>query len=90
VLAVQVVGNVYTIVVVPAVMPATTPLELPTEAMPVALLLHLPPDGLSLSVIVNPAHTLPGPVIVPGNGLMVTVVVLVAVQPEPDALIVTV
>ena len=66
------------IVDVPAERPVTIPLTEPIEAVPVALLLHLPPVGVSLRVIVEPAHTLPRPAIVPGNGLTVTIVVVVA------------
>src|SRR4051812_44050420 len=53
----------YTIVTVPAVTPATIPLEEPMVATDVALLLQVPPASGSLSVIVLPAHTVDGPVI---------------------------
>ena len=49
-------------VAVPALAPVTIPL-VPTLAMEVALLLHVPPAVASLSVVVNPWHTVNVPVI---------------------------
>ena len=46
--------------VVPARIPPTTPLDEPTVAVAVALLLHVPPPG-SVRVIVAPVHTDVGP-----------------------------
>lgn len=53
---------VYDIVAIPAVTPPATPVE-PTVAIDGLLLLHVPPAGVAVSVIVLPAHTLPGPLI---------------------------
>ena len=50
-------------------------------AMSVLLLLHEPPAGVLLSVVVRPAQTLSVPVIVVGNAL--TVIGEVAEQPQP-------
>jgi hypothetical protein len=44
-------------------MPDTTPLDEPTVAIEVLLLLHEPPVVASASVIVPPMHTAAGPVI---------------------------
>jgi hypothetical protein len=76
---------------VPAATPLTTPV-LPTVAMPVALLLHVPPVVALLSVVVLPAVTVAVPVIVPadGKGFTVTVVVALAVHPDPGVVTVTV
>ena len=53
-------------------------------ATAVAVLLHAPPIVASLKPVVEPAHTVAVPVIVPadGNGLTVTVAVAAAV-PQP-------
>jgi hypothetical protein len=41
-------------------MPVTTPDE-PTEAMVGALLVHVPPVGVAVNVMVEPTHNEPGP-----------------------------
>ena len=53
-----------------------------TEAMPVALLLQVPPAVASVSVIVAPTHTAVGPLM--AVGAAVIVMVLVARQPVPN------
>lgn len=66
--------------------PAATPETVPplTVATPELLLLHVPPETLSVKVIARPAHNDPAPDIVPaaGRGLMVTGAVATAV-PQP-------
>lgn len=74
------VGNVYVIVSRPASTPDTTPVEEPTTAIVVRLLLHVPPEGVELSVTVAPAHTWVVPVIADGKGFTVTT----AVARHPD------
>ena len=64
--------------VVPAATPFTIPESKPTVAVPVLLLLHVPPTA-SLSVIFDPAHTFIVPVIAAGNGL--TVITALTIQP---------
>jgi hypothetical protein len=59
-------------VVVPALTPLTTPPE-DTVALAVLLLLHEPPDTVSLNVIVAASHTLVAPDIVPAAGAAFTV-----------------
>lgn len=59
-------------VAVPAPAPETMPDEEPTVATPVALLLHVPPVGLQLSVVVDPSHTVVVPVMDPGAVVTVT------------------
>ena len=49
---------------------------------------HNPPDGISVSIMVAPAHTEPGPLIAPGPGLTVTTVV--PVQPDVDVYVILV
>ena len=51
--------------------PVTTPVEDTTVAIPVLPLVHVPPPA-SLKVVVNPAHTVPVPVMDVGNGFTVT------------------
>jgi len=74
----DVAGTVYIIVVDPTATPVTTPVEeiLP---MPGALLLQTPPGLASVSVIVEPTHTLLDPPI--GNGFAFTVTTVVVEQP---------
>ncbi len=77
------VGSVYVIVAVLAVAtvpPVTIPVVKPTVAIPVALLLQVPPPA-SLNVVVKPEHTLRLPNMVVGNGFTVTTAVVK--QPEP-------
>jgi hypothetical protein len=74
----QVVGSVYVIVVVPLDTPITRPAEL-TVAMPVALLLHVPPIGLLIRFVVLPSHTSCVPVITAGSAF--TFIVAVRMQP---------
>jgi len=67
------------IAVMPVVTPLTMPVPLPmvaTEGLP---LLHVPPAGLPVRLIVAEAHSAPGPVIV----LLFTVTVFTAAQPVP-------
>lgn len=75
----QLVGNVYTIVVVPATRPDTTPVPAPIVATEVALLLHVPPVLVLLSVVVAVAHTCVAPVI--AAGVAFTVASAVRIQP---------
>ena len=72
---------VYPIVAVPAAMPVTTPPA--TVAVPGALLLQVPPVAASVSVVVEPAHSLAVPVIgaTAGPASVVHVTELAAVQP---------
>ena len=67
---------------VPAAMPETMPDTEPTVAKPVAPLLQVPPPGLQLSVELPPAQILVAPVMAPGGGFTVTVVLVV--QPLAD------
>jgi len=57
-------------------MPVTTPPE-DIDAIVELLLLHDPPGGVPLSVVVKPAQTLIVPVIEVGNGLTVTTTLVV-------------
>ena len=64
------------VLVVATVPPVTTPVVNPTVAIPVALLLHVPPPA-SDKVVVNPEQTLRLPSIAVGNGLTVTTAVVI-------------
>ena len=64
------------VLVVATTPPVTTPVVNPTLAIPVALLLHVPPPA-SLNVVVKPEHTLSVPNIAVGNGFTVTTVVII-------------
>lgn len=66
----------------PADTPVTIPVNDPTVAKPVLLLVHVPPALVLLKAVVNPAHTLVVPVIDAGGGFTVTVVV--AMHPATD------
>jgi hypothetical protein len=68
------VPNVYVISTVPAATPVTTPFEVPTVAIEVLLLVHVPPPA-SVKLVVEPVQAEVVPVIEPGNGLTVTEVV---------------
>ena len=69
---VQPVGNVYTILGVPAATPVTTPVADPIVALETSLLLQVPPP-ISLSVTVEATQTSIVPEIAEGKGLTVTV-----------------
>ena len=62
-------------VAVPAVTPLTTPAE-PTVATLAAEVIHVPPAGAEVNVVVEPPQTVAVPVITSGNGVTVTVLVL--------------
>jgi len=68
-------------VVVPADMPVTTPVVLPTVATGMVLLLQVPPLTPSVSDAVPPEHTVLAPVIVPADALDVTVMLTSVKQP---------
>ena len=63
-------------VVVPGVIPATTPVDEPTEPIAVLLLLHVPPASTSDNAVLIPGQAFSVPVMVAGSGLMVTTAVL--------------
>jgi hypothetical protein len=78
VIRVQPVPSVYVITAVPGgaeETPVTMPLT-PTVAIDGALVVHVPPTGRQLSVVVNPSHTFGLPVISPGNANTVVVITL--------------
>jgi hypothetical protein len=76
--------TLYMMVSIPPVTPVTMPPATVAEAL---LLLHVPPATASVRVIVEPMHTLEGPVILPAfDGLTVTV--RVALQPPVNAYII--
>lgn len=58
---------------VPMPAPVTMPVELPTVAVLVLLLLHVPPAGVLPSVVVTPTQVLAVPVMVVGRAFTVTV-----------------
>jgi hypothetical protein len=70
-------------VVVPAATPVTTPAD-ETVALAVLLLLHEPPDTVSLKVIVAVSHTADEPEMEPASGDRSTEMFIVAVaEPQP-------
>jgi hypothetical protein len=73
----QPVPKVYVMIGVPADTPVTAGPE--TVAIARSLLVHVPPAGVELSVVVKPTHTLRVPVIV--DGLVFTVTTVVVRQP---------
>lgn len=62
--------------VVPAPVPYTTPVEGTTVAILLLALLHVPPAGVQPNAVENPLHTERVPVIAPGSTLMVITVVM--------------
>lgn len=67
--ALQPVATVYATVVVPAIIPVTTPVPAFTEATPgVPIILHAPPADASVRFTVAPSHTAEGPDITAGVG----------------------
>ena len=66
-------------VAVPAAMPLTIPV-LPTDAIPVELLDHVPPPVADDNEVVAPTHTESVPEMVAGSALTVTIAV--RLQPE--------
>jgi len=76
--------TLYVIVVVPADIPDTMPVE-PIVAIEPSLRLHVPPVAVSARGVVEPAQTDIVPVIAGtvGNGLTVTTAVAIVVQPKP-------
>jgi len=60
-------------IAVPLKIPVTTP-DVSTAAMVALLLLHVPPEVAVANVIVVPEHTVVGPLIAPGDALIVSVV----------------
>ena len=61
----------------PAAIPVTIP-PVPTVALLVLLLLHVPPDVASVKPAVNPAHTIDVPLTADGYELIITVALPVA------------
>jgi hypothetical protein len=59
-------------VAVPEATPVTTPLLLPTVAIEVSVVLHVPPLAVLASVVLRPSQTLAVPVIAGGNAFTVT------------------
>lgn len=57
---------------VPAATPVTIPDDEPTVANVGLLLIQLPPDVASVSVVFRPTHTLVAPPIAAGKGFTVT------------------
>jgi len=62
----QPVDKVYEIVAVPDATPSTIP-DVPIVAMEPVALVQIPPEEVSVSVIVVPGHTVDGPPITAGN-----------------------
>ena len=63
----------YRILTVPGDTPVTIPVPEVTDAMPVLVLVQVPPDVASLNVMDDDAHTPFGPVIAAGAAPTVTV-----------------
>jgi hypothetical protein len=70
------------IIAVPADTPNTTPPVEPTDATSVLLLLHVPPDEVSLNVAVDPEQNPETPLIAPGAEWILTTVV--SIQPDVE------
>jgi hypothetical protein len=64
------------VVATDTVPPVTIPVELPTEATVLLLLVHVPPDIVLLNIVVCPEHTVGVPVLAGGTGFTVITVVI--------------
>lgn len=71
---IQPVGSVYVMILIPAVLPVTTPVAAATEAL-LLLLVHVPPVVVFVNKVVEPTHIVLLPPITAGNGLIVTMAV---------------
>jgi len=71
------------IIGIPAFNPVRTPVEGTIDASAGLLLVHVPPDGVELSVVVKPVHTVIVPVI--ADGLALTVITAEVVHPVGNA-----
>ena len=63
-------------------MPVATPVTVPavlTDATAPLLVLHAPPLTPSVSVVVEAGHTVVVPLIVPADGRLITVIVLLTI-----------
>ena len=83
------VDNVYVSGAVPVATPVTTPEDVPIVAIPIAPLLQVPPEGVTLMEMASPEHTYGGPEIADGDGLT-TSSVDVEVELPPETVHVTV
>jgi len=71
------VGAVYVIItVVPPVTPVTIPDDEPTVALAVLLLVHVPPAGVDVSVILAPGQAIDGPAIGVGGAFSTSAVAI--------------
>ena len=66
-------------VAVPTETPDTIPVDEPTLAMVLSLLVHIPPEVALFSVVEEPIHTIDEPVMAVGTAFTVTVAI--AAQP---------
>ena len=71
--------------------PAVTPVILPVVVIvptPVVALLHAPPAGLLVNVLVCPVHIVAVPLILPATGALFTVTTFVAaLLPQPFVIV---
>ena len=68
--------NLYVMAAVPADTPVIIPVDKPAVAIPVLPLLQVPPVVASLNTVAAPTQTVAVPVMGEGNGLTVTVTVV--------------
>jgi hypothetical protein len=73
----QPVAKEYVIFTTPGTTPVTIPVNEPTVATAILLLVQVPPPVLLVSVVVLPSHTLNVPVMGTGDGLTKIVVVAI-------------
>ena len=66
----------------PIVTPETIPLDDPTVATAVLLLLHVPPVDALLNVAAKPTHIAEPPEIAAGNGITVTTLLTLHTEPK--------
>ena len=74
-------ATLYVINVVPAATPVTSPVSRPTVALATLLLLHVPPEAVLLSVVVEPVHTVELPEIADGDSETVIFIVVLVSEP---------
>ncbi len=70
-------------ITVPVAIPVTVPEVGSIEASDGLLLLHVPPDGMSLSTVVSPAHTVGEPMMLPGPVKLTATTKVAVALPQP-------
>jgi len=74
--------SIYVMMAVPVLMPAAIPVDEPMVAIPLLLLVQIPPETELFKVVVEPIHAIVAPVITGGREFTVTIIVLLHTGPR--------